>query len=164
MRDINAVYADCRKKLEDIGIQCGNVMAVTVNTRAASRWGQCKRINGYYTINISARLLDDDVELVHLEDTMIHELLHTCDGCMNHGAEWKRRAEMVNRAYGYNIKRTASAAEKGIAEDRVERAAKYKFVCNECGQVITRNRASDFTRRYTAYRCGICKGTLRREF
>ena len=52
-----------------------------------------------------------------LKNTIIHELLHTCVGCMNHKAKWKFYADKVNRAYGYDdIKRTSTADEKGVKE------------------------------------------------
>ena len=155
MRDINIVVRNCCKKLDAIGIQYGKIMSVTVNSRAKKRWGQCKRVNGYYEINISSRLMTEDVELVHLETTVIHEILHTCEGCMNHGQTWKNLADKVNRAYGYNIKRTTSAEEKGI-DSVVERKIKYKFACTGCNGIVTRQRASDFTKYPWRYRCSAC--------
>ena len=160
MRDINKVVENCKRKLDAIGIEYGIIVSVTVNTRAQKRWGQCKKIGSYYMIDISSRLLSESVELIHLEDTIIHEILHTCRDCMDHGKEWKRLADKVNAAYGYNIKRTASMQEVGIEPIH----AKYKFVCNGCGQVINRMRESKFTRNPNAYKCGICGGKFERVF
>ena len=163
MRDINLIVRSCCKKLDAIGIVYGNIVAVSVNTRAKSRWGQCKRINGCYEINISSRLMSEDVSLVHLEDTVMHEILHTCEGCMNHGATWKKLADKVNRAYGYNIKRATSADEKGIVEPvRNVPVIRYKFACVGCGGIIQRERASKFTKYPERFRCGICNGRFQR--
>ena len=164
MRNIHEVMANCLNKLDAIGIEYGRIVSVSINTRAKRRWGQCKQVNGRYEISISSRLMSEDVALIHLETTVIHEILHTCKGCMNHGMTWKNLAEKVNRAYGYNIKRTTSSEEKGIEEIPVVRKIKHKFVCMNCGQVITRQRESDFTRFYAFYSCGICKGKFEKVF
>ena len=156
MRNIKVIVENCCHKLDAIGIEYGKITSVTINTRAKTRWGQCKLTNGCYSISISDRLMEESVDLIHLETTVIHEILHTCNGCMNHGREWKNLAEKVNCAYGYNIKRTTSCEEKGI--DPTENITiKHKYVCDCCGQVVTRQRESDFTKRYQLYRCGICK-------
>ena len=164
MHNINVVVENCCHKLDEIGIEYGKITSVAINTRAKNRWGQCKLVNGGYSISISDRLMGDSVALIHLETTVIHEILHTCNGCMNHGKTWKNLAEKVNRAYGYNIKRTTSSEEKGIEPVHTSYIIKHKFVCKGCGQVVTRQRESDFTKRYQYYRCGICKGQFERIF
>jgi predicted SprT family Zn-dependent metalloprotease len=111
-------------------------------------------------IEVSSVLVSESVELIHLEDTIIHEILHTCKGCMNHGKEWKALAEKVNRAYGYDIKRTASMQEIGIDVETIE--SKYRFVCEGCGQVIDRMRESKFTKYPHLYKCGKCGGKFKR--
>lgn len=68
--------------------------------------------------------LREDTDIDGLKNTIIHELLHTCKGCMKHTGEWKQLAEKVNRYYGYNIKRCDSADEKGISEEQKEKIQK----------------------------------------
>ena len=154
----------CEEQLDALGIHYGDVSEIVVNTRAKKRYGQCRRRNGGYEINISAVLLDDRVPDVTLRPTVMHELLHTCQGCMNHGAVWKGLAAKVNQTYGYNVKRASSAEERGIADVVKENnQPKYVFVCENCGMEIHRYRKSNFTRNYTRYRCGKCKGHLIRK-
>lgn len=140
MHNINHVFHHCCNLLDNIGIEYGEIVSVTVNTRARNRWGQCKNQGcGQFTINISEKLLQDNIDIVHLETTMIHEILHTCYGCMNHGARWKMYAEKVNRAYGYNIRRCTSYAEKGV-EPPKPKPPKYTFTCEDCGRTWLRQR------------------------
>ena len=156
-KDLWVIATECMEELEAINIPLGKILSFEINYRATTRWGQCRRKpSGWYTINISHRLLADDVDIKALKDTLFHELLHTCDGCMNHGARWKNYADKVNKAYGYNIKRCTSAEEKNI--ERTEKNIKHKFICKDCGQVITRQRDSKFTKHYDLYRCGKCGG------
>ena len=161
MRDLEIVASECIRELAAIGISCGNVLVFSVNTRAKKRWGMCKQVPNGFEIEIAAVLLQDAVPLVSLKNTIIHELLHTCPDCGNHGPAWKRLADRVNRAYGYGIRRLSSAEEKGVAGVGGGQV-RYRFVCKDCGQVVERMRSSKFTRNYTRYRCGKCGGCFRK--
>ena len=163
MRDLLAYAVRCMEYLDNIGIEYGNVIDFTVNTRARNRWGQCRAVPGGYTININVVLLDERNAESGLINTILHELLHTCKNCMNHGENWKRLAATVYRAYGYEITRKSSAEEKGI-EAMPEKPVKHKFVCSGCGQIVTRQRESDFTKYYTAYTCGRCHSHFQKLF
>lgn len=90
-------------------------------------------------------------------ETIIHEILHTCDGCMNHGKLWKRYAEIIRIKTGYNVTRTSSFEKFGLERPQT----KYVFVCEDCGQIIRRDRMSKFVKNYHHYRCGECGGHFR---
>lgn len=40
---------------------------------------------------------------VALRNIMMHEFIHTIDGCFNHGNEWKKWASLLNDKHGYLI-------------------------------------------------------------
>lgn len=168
MRDLTAYAIECMTELDNIGIEYGNIIEFTVNTRAKKRWGQCKAVPGGYSINISNVLLDERNDIKGLKETIHHELLHSCKGCMNHGNNWKRLAQKVNRAYGYNIKRTNSEAEKGVLEETrppvKQREINHKVVCLDCGHIYTRTKASKLITHTSHYRCGCCHGKLKLEY
>lgn len=161
---------ECMNELDSVGIPYRRPARVKVNTRARKRWGQCRLLpDGRYEINISSRLLKSGSEDA-LKRVLMHELIHTCDGCMNHGTLWKYYAEIVRRGLGYPITRTNTAAELGLpvmAETVPERRTesyKHRFVCEQCGAVIMRKRESNFTRHYHEYRCARCGGRFRKEY
>lgn len=166
MRDLMTYATICMKELDAIGIKYGRILKWEINTRAKSRWGQCRTVSGGYSININSVLLDDRNDEKGLKETIHHELLHSCKGCMNHGTNWKSLAQRVNRVYGYNIKRTDSAADKGVVEEtrppRKAREANYKVVCLDCGKIYTRAKASKLITHTDRYRCGCCCGKLKR--
>ena len=114
MRDLIDFTIQCMNELDRIGIPYGNVIDVTINTRAKKRWGQCRKVPGGFTININVVLLDEKNDVDGLRNTIFHELLHTCPDCWNHGTQWKAYAAMIRRELGYNIQRTSSAEEKGV--------------------------------------------------
>jgi len=146
MKDVYSIYEDAQTILRNCGITVGNVESVNVNTRAKRRWGCSKYKNGNFTIEISDRLLADEVPYNSALTTMVHELLHCDVDKRSHTGEWKRCAEIVNQRYPYlNIKRTTSPEEKGIDEEptRVRHEDfKYFIKCCDCGRVHKYKRAS----------------------
>jgi hypothetical protein len=162
MKDLIMLYKTARSNVESLGIEVGNIISVKPNNRAKSRWGQCKIEDNSdywwdttYSININSRLLEDDIKDEKVISVIIHEILHTCEGCFNHGNLWKKYADLVNDCYScYSIERTQCSNYFGISvQERIE-SKKYKVVCGECGHIHYRNRMFD-TSRCT---CGHCKG------
>lgn len=172
MKDLQKLYQECLNELTDIGIVCGNIKSVTVNTKAKSRWGLCKRktvidykspVQKYeFEISISYRLLEDEVKDEAAKNTIIHELLHTCEGGHGHKGNWQRLANRVNTAYGYDIKRTTSYDEKGVEDIRVAPVYKYVIACEECGHEYKRTKQTSLIKAPERYRCGKCGGKLQR--
>ncbi len=166
MRDLEIYAQKCTKMLDQIGISYGDVAQFKVNTRAKRRWGLCRMKNGKFIIEINECLLYEENSQAGLEETILHELLHTCEGCFNHGAEWKRMAERVNRVYGYRIARINSEEEKGVSvlpEYQMRREEnKYFFQCEGCGHTIAYKRKTKFCVHPERYVCGFCRGKFKR--
>lgn len=62
MRDVNVIAIECMRELENIGIKCGNVIKIDVNTRSKKRWGQCRKIGNNYIIEVNQILLREDTD------------------------------------------------------------------------------------------------------
>lgn len=165
MKDLYEVMNECKRDIESLGIELGEVCKLSVNKRAQTRWGLCRGCKGVYEISISSRLLDDEVDDMALKNTMAHELLHTIKGGNGHKGEWKRCAELMNRTYGYNIKRCTSADEKGVLSSNREKKIKYILECSNCGQKYDYIRKTKVINAFlyngkeakVRYRCGVCK-------
>ena len=155
MKSVYKVYNDCLKICFDLNIPVADIIHVKVNTRAKKRWGLCTfECEGEYTIEISDRLLADEISEEATFNTMIHELLHTCPNCMNHGKEWKRWADTVNRNTKYTIKRTTSYEEKGI--EKPVNIPKYTVKCSDCGRKWFYNRAGSVIQNLNRCKCPHC--------
>ena len=142
MRDLMEYASFCMEMLDEIAVPYSPVEKFTVNTRA-SRWGLCSLRGGKYYIQINVTLLDDRNGEDGLINTLLHELLHTCPGCMNHGPNWKFYAEKVRRNYGYDIKRTSDNEEKEVTTGNLNfkrREYKYFLYCEKCGKLIARRK------------------------
>lgn len=164
MKDLQKVAGECVTELNAIGISPAQNIRWTVNSRAKSRWGLCRKLDKTtYEIQISDSLLQDDVSDTATKNTVIHELLHTLPGGGSHTGVWKAAAAKVNRCYSwYCIKRGTSSAEKGIAAVPREYNGKYAIRCTGCGTEIVRERMSVIIQHPEHYRCGICRGKLER--
>ena len=155
MKSVYKVYNDCLKICFDLNIPVADIIHVKVNTRAKKRWGRCTlECEGEYTIEISDRLLADEISEEATFNTMIHELIHTCPHCMNHGKEWKRWADTVNRNTKYTIKRTTSYEEKGI--EKPVNIPKYTVKCSDCGRKWFYNRAGNVIQHLNRCKCPYC--------
>ncbi len=159
MKDFQKLINESINEVKAAGITPGNIVSWKINTRAKSRWGLCRKLKdgSGYEIQIAHILLSsDDVSEKACKTTIVHEILHTCDGCKGHTGRWKRYAMIMNTKYGYNIKRTTSNEEKGLSEQYV--ATKYKYICKckSCGSQFGRTKKSKFIQYSEFYSCGKC--------
>lgn len=156
-------YFICSRRLLDIGIPLGGVNLVESNSRMHSYWGRCSRRVGYkrFDIDIAERLLlsadDEGVDIV-----VIHELLHTCEGCMNHGPMWKHWGTIVCNALGFHITRLSSADDLGSDPTELIKLGYKACQCMDCGNIVVKKSECDFIKHYERYTCGICGGAFTR--
>jgi predicted SprT family Zn-dependent metalloprotease len=152
--------------------------------KSTSFYGQCKGIGFYnrmsasydsYQIRLSVYLLDSDNEIL-VKNTILHELCHTCDGCMNHGTKWKTWIRLINTRLGYKISEYPYSCERSGDEsdfslvgaqsrclaDKVVKV-KHELYCTKCGRVYKRTRDSRLTSHPENYRCS-CGGTLQLKY
>lgn len=164
-KEINYLLQEVMTEATALGIPYSKNLQqkITINKRAKSRFGCCKKsgrgLKVTFEIELSERLLVCDKKLV--KQILAHELLHTCPNCANHGTNWKAYAQKLNATFGYQIKRTASAEEFGIQKDTNTSVLKdnYLLQCKKCGAEIARTRMSPVVKHPNNYRCN-CGGTL----
>ena len=149
----------CKQMAEESNIKIGKIIDIKINTRAKKRWGLCSYTSNGFIIEISSTLLQDNVNREALMDTLMHEVLHTVDGCMNHGKKWKYYAGIINLKYGLHIKATTSAAEKKIEDND---SYNYIIACPKCGhqwKYIRMSRCVKHPERFS--HTGCCDGLIR---
>ena len=148
MKNYMEMYHKALEVLDDLNIEYGNIVEVKLNYRAKNRFGQCRKnnVNNTYSLNFNHLLFNDETKYDAVMGTIIHEILHTCEGGMTHKGEWKRLANIVNANTKYNITRTNSYENFGIEKPTREKKHNYVFVCEDCGQSFIRERSSKFTK------------------
>ena len=163
MRDLNVYIKYCTDLLDTCNIPYEKRITWSINNRATGRWGQCRKRNGRYSINISSVLLNENSNEKDLINTVIHELIHTCPDCMNHGNTWKTYANKVNRKYGYDISRTNRGDDnsaKIMMENKITKS-KYVCYCEKCGTEFYYQRWCNVTKYPERYKHTGCGGSLK---
>jgi len=140
---LQKTYLECMADLNAIEIPIStDIRKVEINTRAQSRWSMThKRYDEYhekyYTIDINADLCTGLVN-EGLRETMLHELIHTCESCMNHGDTWLSYVAKCNSIYGTKIKRASNADDKGFTKEMRASSPRFKYevICLDCDKSI----------------------------
>ena len=164
MKDLMKLYNECVEELRRINMDISSrITKVSVNGRLSRSLGRC-RFNprtGSYTIEVNPCMLADSVEVKTTKNTIIHELIHTCPGCMNHGYEWKRRGDRVNRMLGYNITRETEVEGLEAAGVEVKKEEyKYALECVVCKHQFKFQRWCSKLENPSRWKCG-CGGDLK---
>ena len=180
---LNKLFIECVTELNNIGIDIldkkkyGEI-DISISKRNNKRYGCCKqeepdkdykmvtkigrrkiirfeKFNKHH-IEVSKWVLELDDNII--KNTIMHELIHCMPYCNNHGAEFKRYANLINTKYGYDVSRVGNKKqdfEKSNIEydDRVN--YKYKVICKGCNLEFYRQRLSkNFARKYRCAKCG----------
>lgn len=134
----------CKAVCDDLSIPYQNVAKITPNSKALTRLGMCTRKDAHnFEIEISTRLLEDGIGQKMLMNTMLHELLHTCEGCFNHGKRWKCYAARLN-AIGYDVQTYITEEEERLTKKDSD--YRYKVTCEGCGAEWKYMRRGDTVR------------------
>lgn len=152
------------KDLKSIGVPVSkDIDGIVINTRAKSRFGACKVKKSKlgkksFVIEISEEVMN--CETKELSTVIVHELLHTCTGCFNHGKKWKLYGDLVEKKLGYKITRTQNYNELGLDKPESKEKIKYIVKCKGCGQEFPRKRMCNLVKQPEKYRCGKCGNIL----
>ena len=133
-------------------------------SNASSYWGKIGRVSGGgFKLSISRefeRILDVDLAKRRLEECLIHELIHTMPGRMNHGPKFKQICYLVNNKYKgkYNIQTCTSCEDYGEVIERKEKPNKYEIVCPHCNRKYYYKRLPKYD--ISRYNCACGKDGL----
>lgn len=134
-------------------------------SKARSFFGQIRKKGDVYTLKISNMI--DEADEQHREtllmSVVIHELIHTCPKCFNHGYEFKYWCYKVNRRYPeYHIVTKTDGKEYGIKED--EKHARWYVECEKCHKHYNYERKPRVDLKRCHCKCGCRHLTLHQNF
>lgn len=133
-------------------------------TNAVSFWANIRKTSfNSYRIRVSRifeKITDERAAEDRLVGCMIHEIIHSQKGCMNHGYNFQRWAEKVNYKYPkYHIQRADSLDEYGVKKTDLK-AYRWGIACANCGKewkYIRKPKIYDSAMRGKCS-CPYCKG------
>lgn len=165
MKNLNKLFNEVLSDIESLDIPVRTVSELVSNKKYVRTWGHCERLRTVggkvcFKISIAESLLDDSLDDMAAKTTIAHELLHTIDGCMNHGPKWNKYARLLD-VFGYNVKRITSCAEKGIDPNQ-HYSYKYLVTCESCGHTCRYLKKSNIVAKIlvgdtSTLRCGVCR-------
>lgn len=104
MRDLQRIAEECILKLKKINIPIQDKKIVEIKFTRIKGLGKClKTIDDEYYIKISTLYENEIIDISELYATICHELIHTCENCMNHNNKWLQYAQLVDSEYNYGI-------------------------------------------------------------
>jgi hypothetical protein len=118
MKNVQELYQEALEEIKSLGIKTGNIVELKINKHLKVNIGQYVNLSDFsdeilenendnkeelYNIEIAEFFINECESEKLIKQTLIHLILHTCEGCQNHGRKWKKLAEEMNDAYGYNI-------------------------------------------------------------
>lgn len=130
--------------------------------------GRCHRNSEYdYTLTFNPTYFKiGDPQSIH--STIIHEVLHMCEGCFKHTGEWKYRAQ--NCQYHLGIPVTRLNKDANYHQMRVD-TAKYDLFCVNCGEIGHYRRMTNCVKsvlkdekKYWCRRCKSRKLSIRQNY
>ena len=148
MRDLQELFERAKDYLDVIEVPYSkDIEWIKANSRYTRRYGNCawhydnKKGRRVFQIQIASFLLSEEItdDKVVLS-TIIHELIHTCEGCQNHGAKFHYWGDLVTDCYGIEIttyvsdERAAKVREAGVAPKRKSVSYNWAFNCENCGR------------------------------
>lgn len=158
---IKQYVEDARQQLIDAGY--GEVKNYTYETNLSKKMTRVlaciRRLpEDFKAFEIRVSVLYARTNPTALKQTIMHELIHSLKGCMNHGIHWQRAAANINAAYGYQIARTSDAG--AAYKEAKNEMARYEVVCQGCGAVHKYTKQSKAVKYPELFHCGRCKGKL----
>ena len=137
----------CKQQLVSLGFSELNskLYNLEINPRFRKKLGQCcyNRKSMFYTIKISKNFMQVCPE--HVKNTMMHELIHSINGCMNHGPNFQYVANLVNNKFGYNVSTTSYYDSYNNYLNNTKNY-RYKLKCNSCGKEWRYEKAGKLVR------------------
>lgn len=144
----NKLFQDVKKELYGILPYRYTVPHIEIR-KLKSSLGRCHKINDdYYQIQLSQYLLDCDIQFI--KNVIAHELIHTVNGCFNHGLSFQRYVNLINRLfphYKIELKNTNKQFSQNVKY-------KYKITCLKCGNVFYRHKLPKHHDRLSHGQCG----------
>ena len=162
-------YAECKNQLAKLGYELQDDIPLVFNNRVTKAYGRCFVQRNRYTGNSWVTKIELSTKLFgcsnrdEIKNTVMHECIHAIPEChnMGHKGAWKRIANEVNRAYGYDISRTNSREDtEAYAEFVAQNRSNYTVKCEKCGKEWHYQRMSNCVKNPSGYIHTTCGGHL----
>jgi len=163
IRELKALTHKCAKEINNIvgydAVNMDNIRNIKYNGRLKNALGRARRysFSGEFDIEFSKSYFTfDGTSLDDKTSVVYHELVHTIDGCFDHGYRFNNICRAIERQTG--IEDIAGSRKKDTSNYRASNT-KYQIACTRCDvkafrhKTMIRGRQEGIVERYSC-RCG----------
>ena len=101
MINLRLLLSECIKEIQQLNIPIGTIIEIRTR-KFNNKFGLCEEDDdGCFHITIDERMVLRNIDIKDIKTTIIHEILHTCDDCIEHNEQWIAYAKKIETAYGY---------------------------------------------------------------
>lgn len=161
---LTEIMLDVANRMENAGLHIDftHVKPQVEFCRKEKAYAACYRKNGMFTIKVSKYALN--IDETAMRNTICHELIHTLPNCFNHGVNFKRCADIVNRKCGVCVLTKGCLNENGEQAKMERPTPKYVVTCKCCGHKYFHTRKCTAVAYPELYSCGHCGGKLESSY
>ena len=147
----------------DCNIPYRNITEIKLNNRLSKSWGRCLTKNHKdFWIEIQGKFAQERFSTENqVMEVICHEIIHTCEGCWNHGELFHSYGQRLTEKYGIHVATTAGAEQLTIDSIAWKNSFRYMVAC-PCGNSYSHDRMCDLIRNPQLYKCSKCGGNFER--
>lgn len=163
MKDLYKLFDSALAMCDEVGIPYGTIFNIRINNRLSRAWGRCLSQDGRKTfwIEIQGKFAKDEFSTDKaVIAVIIHEIIHTCEGCWNHGAQFMEYGQRITDRFGIKVAAHDSAEDLTVDSIAWNASKKYEVKCN-C-RSICKDRMCDIIKYPHTYTCRLCHGNFER--
>lgn len=163
MKDLYKLFDSALAMCDEAGIPYGTIFNIRINNRLSRAWDRCLSQDGRKTfwIEIQGKFAQDEFSTDKaVIAVIIHEIIHTCEGCWNHGSLFMEYGQRITDRFGIKVSATDSPENLGVDSISWNVSKKYEVKCN-C-RSICKDRMCGIIKYPHTYTCRLCHGTFER--
>lgn len=163
MKDLNKLLDSALAMCDEVGIPYGTIKEIKLNNRLSRAWGRCLTSDGRKTfwIEIQGKFAKDEFSTDKaVIAVIIHEIIHTCEGCWNHGSLFMEYGKRITDRFGIKVAATDSPENLTVDSIAWNQSKRYAVKCS-C-HTIYKDRMCDLIRFPHIYKCKRCHGNFER--
>ena len=165
MYDIKSLLLKALAICDKENIPYRKITDITINKRLSKAWGRCIHHveDDNFTIELRTVIADENITSENgIMSIILHEVIHTCEGCFNHGTLFNSYGERLLK-YGYDTMYATKSMEKlGVDREKCVNSMKYVCKCKKCGIIEGRQRMCKFVSEPQNFTHKGCGGTFKR--
>jgi predicted SprT family Zn-dependent metalloprotease len=156
--EMNLEFSKCYGTMLQLNLLSPSVIidSIKYNSKLKRVLGKCIRKGSTFSIEFNKSYFESSAVSKDAKlKTIYHELVHTIEGCFNHGEKFKSIGRTIERYTGISgVYNRTTATDVKYKEETY----KYKIACTTCGNETFRHRTlkNVIGTKVTGYRCGKC--------